>query len=510
MTNEGNLRRFDFVTGRQFEFDSLCQDILKSIKDESSRNLNLKPSTKFQDIYNTLSQYFGYEGVSYLNDDRKIHGQDISINPLAIPDIVVYPRKVEQIQWLVSFASQHEIPLTPYGNGSSIQSSIVASHGGITVDVSKMNEVLEFHPDDHEIRVQAGITKNALTDYLKGSNLFLPIDTGCDASIAGLISTNASGSGAFYYGGMKSFVLSMKIVSPDGNIISTGEGARKRSVGYDLNSLFIGAEGTLGIVVEVVLKLQTVPKAVGAAFVSFNSLEDTLSCAVKLIQQGISLQKCELMDMDTIRAVNKFHSTTFPLKHYIFLESHGNSRESVDLIFDDCKDICREGGMDEFSQFTDESVDVPMIWKAKSTAWTCIARSGKGVQIAVIDVAVPLSKFSELALNAKKDFKMMKIEYSPLISHFGDGAVYFIIPVHFNDRDAVRQVELVASRISQRAIQLEGTCSASNGIGSVKRELLAAELGIESIKLMRNIKSALDPKNIMNPGKVFVSFESSK
>lgn len=505
--NESNLKRFDFVTGRQFEFDSLCQDVLNSIKDENSRNLNLKPSTKYQDIYNYLSQYFGYEGVSYLNDDRKIHGQDISTNQLAIPDIVVYPKKVEQLQWLTSFASHHRIPLIPYGNGSSIQSNVVASQGGITIDMSKMNAVLEFHPDDHEIRVQAGITKNALTDYLKGSNLFFPLDTGCDASLGGLICTNASGSGSFHYGGMKSHVISMKVVSPDGNIVSTGKGARKQSLGYDLNSLFIGSEGTLGIVIEVVLKLQPVPKAVAAAFVSFDVLEDALNCSVELIQQGLCLHKCELMDKDAIRAINKFHCTDFHLKHYIFLEAHGNSRESVDLTIDDCKDVCREGGMEEFFQFSDDSADIPMFWRARGTAWTCIARSGKNVQIAVVDVAVPLSKYSDLVLAAKKDFELMKIEYSPMISHFGDGAVYFIIPVHFIDRSAVQKVEVVASRISQRAIQMEGTCSASNGIGAAKRELLAAELGPEAIKLMRNIKAGLDPKNIMNPGKVFVSFE---
>lgn len=506
MTSEANLRRAEFVNGRQPEFDTLCQNVLDSIKEESTRNINLKPSTKYQDIYNILSQYFGYEGVSYLDSIRKIHGQDVSIHQLAIPDIVVFPKKTDQIQWLASFASNHKIPLIPFGKGSSLQSNSMAPQGGITIDMRGLAGVLEFNPDDQEIRVQAGMTKNALSDYLKGSNLFLPIDTGCDATIGGLIATNASGAGSFYYGTMKSHVLSLKAVMPDGNIIITGNRARKHSIGYDLNSLFIGAEGTLGIVVEAVIKLQPVPKAVAAACASFENLEDAMISATKLIRQGLNIQRCELLDKQVIQAINKFHSTNFPLKNYIFIETHGNSRASVDFTIDDCKDVCREGGMEDFHQMSDES-EIPMIWKARSTAWMSIARSGKNVQLAVIDVAVPLSKLPEIIQEARKDLELLNIEYSPIISHVGDGSFYLIIPVHYHDRSIIHQVETVCSRISKRAIQLEGTCSASNGIGSTKRELLEAELGRETIKIMRQFKSSFDPKNIMNPGKVFISFE---
>lgn len=506
MTSEINLKRAEFVSGRNAEFDALCQDVLDSIKDESTRNVHLKPSTKYQDIYKTLSQYFGYEGVSYLDTDRKMHGQDLSIHQLAIPDIVVFPKKVEQIQWLASFASNHKIPLIPYGKGSSLQSNAMAPQGGITIDMSGMSSVLEFNPDDQEIRVQAGMTKNALSDYLKGSNLFLPIDTGCDATIGGLIATNASGAGSFYYGTMKSHVLSLKVVMPDGNIINTGNRARKHSIGYDLNSLFVGAEGTLGIVIEAVLKLQPVPKAVAAACASFENLEGAFNCATKLIRQGLNLQRCEILDTQVIQAINKFHGTHFPLKNYIFIETHGNSRAAVDFTIDDCKDICREGGVEEFQQFSDEA-EIPMIWKARSTAWMSIARSGKNVQLAVVDVAVPLSKLPEIIQGAKKDLELLNIQYAPIISHVGDGSFYLIIPVHYHDRSAVHQIETVCSRISQRAIHLEGTCSSSNGIGTAKRELLESELGRETIKIMRHVKSSFDPKNIMNPGKVFMSFE---
>ena len=509
MTSESNLKRAEFVTGRHPEFDALCQDVLDSIKDESTRNVNLKPSIKYQDIYNTLSQYFGYEGVSYLDTDRKMHGQDVSIHQLAIPDIVVFPKKIDQIQWLASFASYHKIPLIPYGKGSSLQSNSMAPQGGITIDMNGMAGVLEFNPDDQEIRVQAGMTKNALSDYLKGSNLFLPVDTGCDATIGGLIATNASGAGSFYYGTMKSHVLSLKVVMPDGNIIITGNRARKHSIGYDLNSLFIGADGTLGIVVEAVIKLQPVPKAISAAFASFENLEDAVNSATKLIRQGLNIQSCELLDKLAIQAINKFHGTNFPLKNYIFIEAHGNSRAAVDFTIDDCKDVCREGGVEEFQQLSDET-EMPMLWKARSTSWMSIARSGKNIQLAVVDVAVPLSKLSEMIQEAKKDVELLGIKYSPIISHIGDGSFYLIIPVHYHDRSAVQQVEIVCSRISKRAIQLEGTCSASNGIGTTKRELLETELGRETIKIMRHVKSSFDPKNIMNPGKVFMSFEKEQ
>lgn len=505
MTNEMNFKRAELVNGRQTEFDALCKDVLDSIKDESTKEVNLKPSTRFQDIYNVLGQHFGYDGVTYLDIERKMHGQGVSISHMAIPDIVVFPKQIDQIRWLVSFAANHKIPLIPYGKGSSLQSNALAPQGGITVDMSKMSAVLEFDPDDQEIRVECGMSKNALSDYLKESNLFLPVDTGCDASIGGLIAANASGAGSFYYGTMRSHVLSLKVVMPDGNIIITGNRARKHSVGYDLNSLFIGAEGTLGIVVEAVLKLQPIPKAFAGAYASFENLDEAMNSATKLIRQGLCLQRCELLDKATIRAINKFHGSDFQLKNYLFIESHGNSRAGVDYTIDDCKDICREGGIEEFVQFSEESSEFPMLWKARSTAWMTIARSGKNVQLAVVDVAVPLSKLAEAVQGAKKDLDLLQIEHAPIISHVGDGAFYIIIPVHYHDRIAIQQVEAVCSRISHRAIQLGGTCSASNGIGSAKRELLEAELGRETIKVMRAVKTSFDPNNIMNPGKVFIS-----
>ena len=221
----------------------------------------------------------------------------------------------------------------------------------------------------------------------------------------------------------------------------------------------------------------------------------------------MSLQRCELLDKQVIKALNKFHGTHFQEKHYIFIESHGNSRAAVDFTLDDCKDVCREGGSEEFSQFNEESAETPMIWKARSTAWMSIARSSKNIQLAVVDVAVPLSKINEAIQGAKKDLELLQINFAPIISHIGDGSFYIIIPVHYHDRSAVHQVEIVCSRISQRAIQMEGTCSASNGIGTTKRELLESELGRETVKVMRSVKTTFDPKNIMNPGKVFMSFE---
>lgn len=508
MTNEENLRRADFVNGRHPEFDALCKDVFESLKDESTRSINLKSTSRYADIYNVLCQYFGFEGVSYLDKDRKIHGQGMSINQMAFPDIVVFPNKIAQIQWLCSFASNHKIPLIPYGRGSSLQSNAVAPQGGITIDMNKMSGVIEFNPDDQEVRVEAGMTRNALADYLKGSNLFLPIDIGCDATIGGLIATNASGANSFYYGPMKSHVISMKVILPNGNIIITGNRSRKHSIGYDLNSLFIGAEGTLGVVVEVVLKLQPVPKAISAAYASFEEVEDAINCATKLIRQGLLLQRCELLDKQVIQAINKFHSTSFPIKNYIFIESHGNTRTAVDFAIDECKDACRESGVDEFVQFsTEETSEIPMLWKARSTAWFSIAHSGKSIQLAVVDVAVPLSKMNESIQGAKNDLELLQVKYAPMIAHIGDGSFYLIVPVHFNDRSAVHSIEMACSRISQRSIMMDGTCSATNGIGVAKRELLEAELGKETIKMMRNLKSSFDPNNIMNPGKVFMSFE---
>lgn len=509
MSNESNLRRADFVSGRQHEFDGLCHDVFNSLKDESTRTINLRPSTAFTGIYNILCQRFGYEGVSYLDSDRKMHGQDISINQMAIPDIVVFPRKIDQIQWLASFANNQKIPLIPYGCGSSVQSNAVASQGGITIDMRNMADVLEFNPEDQEIRIEAGMTKNDLSNYLKHSNLFLPIDTGCDASIGGLIATNASGAGSFYYGCMKSHVISLKVVMPDGNIIITGNRARKHSIGYDLNSLFIGAEGTLGIVVEAVLKLKPVPKAIAAAYASFENSVDAINYATKLIRQGFSIQRCEFTDRQVIHSINKFHNTSFPENEYVFIESHGDTSAAVSYVIEECKGASIEYNVVDFKEFSDEA-EIPMLWKARSTSWMSIARISKNIQLAVIDVAVPLSKMTEAIIGAQKDMELLKVKFAPIISHVGDGSFYIIIPVHYHDRSAVHEIGTLCSRISRRAIQLEGTCSASNGIGTAKRELLEAELGRETIKIMRAIKSSFDPNNFMNPGKIFVTFEQQK
>lgn len=504
---EQSLKRAEIVSGRQVEFEALSQNVFESLKEETTRQIQLKPSVKYHAIYNILLQHFGPESVSYLDVDRKSHGIDISLQHLAAPDLVIFPQRIEQIQWLVTFASQNKIPLIPYGKGSSLQSNITALNGGISIDMSRMNHVLDYHPEDHEIRVQAGVTKNSISDYLKESNLFLPIDIECNASIGGLVATNAAGSGSLFYGSMKSNVLGLKVVMPDGSIIITGKRARRHTTGYDLNSLFTGSEGTLGIIVEITLRLQPVPKAITAACATFDKLEDALNSARKIICQGTILQRCELLDKQTIQALNKFHSTDFPEFHCLFLEAHGNSRQAVDFVIEECKDVCREVGVLEYSQFSEEENDRSMLWKARSTAWTAIARSGLNTELAVLDVAVPLSLLTQNILSAQRDLELLNVQFAPIMANIGDGSFFILIPVQYHDKAAVQCIESLCARITNRAIECDGTCSASQGIGAIKREFLESEFGRESIKVMHSIKKTFDPHNIMNPGKIFMNFD---
>lgn len=507
MTHETNQRRAELVNGRQVDFETLTRDLLREQKENFVRQVNIKPATRSQELYQFLCAHLGADTVTILDQERKMHGKDASVQHPAIPDIVVYPQRQEQVQWLVHAASERKVPLIPFGLGNSLEANIAAVQGGITVDLSRMSRVLEFYPEDHQIRVQAGITKNALCEYLKESNLFLPLDTGCDATIGGLIATNASGAGSLHYGSIRAHVLGLKVVMADGSIVVTGRRARRSSAGYDLNKLFVGAEGTLGIVLEATLQLTPVPRAITAAIASFDSLDSALQAVTHLMRQGMCLQRCDLLDEQAIHAINKFQEASFVEQPTLFLEAHGLSRASADLVIEECKDACRERGLVDFVQFADEDAEQPMLWKARASAWMAISRFAPGTELFVTDASVPQSRLAENIVAAKKDALRIGFQFAPIMGSVGDGNFHLVVPIRTQDRSQLDLANVLSNHVNGRAVADEGTCSGQHGIGARKRQHLELELGPTTVNVMRAIKRALDPNNIMNPGKVFYCLE---
>lgn len=509
MTVESKRRRAEIANGRSGMLEQLTKTSLEAQKDEQTRNVRLTPAVRHQDRFKVLQTVFGDEGVSCMDDCRKQHGRGLGLHHLNCPDLVVYPENVEQIQWLCKYASEHQIPLIPYGLGSSVKGQTDAIQGGISIDMGRMNRVLEFHPENRTIRLQVGITKNALADYLAESDLFLPIEIGnCDASIGGMIGTNARGSMAAYYGSMRDFVLAVKVVTAEGNVLSTGRLAPCPVSGFNLNSLFIGAEGTLGVIVEATLKLAPIPRAITCAIATFDTLENALSSAVQIHSQGVSVQRCELIDSHTVASINAFHSTTFQEKPCLFIEAHANNRAAADSAIEECKDICRESGLLDYTQFTDdESEALPMLWTAKSTIWLSAIRRSPRTDAAIADVSVPMSRLKELVAFGLKSMHELKINWSAFVCQVGMGSVTLLLPCKSDDKSYESNLKTFLNRFNANALSLDGTITAQYCVGSEKREELEQEIGKEAIAVMRHLKRALDPKNILNPGKIFLFFD---
>ncbi len=439
------------------------------------------------------------ERLSTAHAVREQHGKDISYHEAPLPDAVVFAESAEEVQKIVQICSRHGTPIIPYGTGTSLEGHISAPNGGISLDVSRMNKVLRVNEADLDVVVQPGVTRKQLNEYIRDTGLFFPIDPGADASIGGMASTRASGTNAVRYGTMRENVLALQVVTPDGRLMRLGRRSRKSSAGYDMVKLFVGAEGTLGVITEITLRLYGIPESMVAATCAFDSLEGAVNTVIQTIQSGIPVARIELMDTETVDTVNKYSKLSLPDKNLLLLEFHGTeagTKEQAEMV----QALAAENGGGDFA-WTSQAEERSKMWQARhDAAWAAkAARPGWGMW--ATDVCVPISNLAECILETQKDIVANGL-YAPIVGHVGDGNFHLTMMVDPSDPTYLPRAEGLNDRMIARAQNLGGTCTGEHGVGIGKIKYLYAEHG-EAVSLMRAVKKALDPDNIMNPGKIF-------
>lgn len=439
------------------------------------------------------------ERLSMSNSVREQHGRDESFHASAPPEAVAFVECNEEVAEIVRICVQYQKPIIPFGTGTSLEGHVAALHGGVCLDVSGMNQVLEVNENDLDCRVQAGVTRKQLNQHLRNSGLFFPIDPGADASLGGMTATRASGTNAVRYGTMRENVLGLTVVTADGRIIRTGTRARKSSAGYDLTRLFVGSEGTLGIITEIQLRLYGVPEAISAAVCSFETMEGAVNTTISTIQMGIPVARIELLDEVQVDAINRYADFDYALKPTLFFEFHGTEawvKEQAEMV----KEISTEEGGSDFQWSTREQ-EKQKLWEARHNAYYAALALRPGSKGWATDVCVPISRLADCILETRSDIEESKLTV-PLVGHVGDGNFHLLFLIDpENEEEELKLYQPLNDRLVERALRMGGTCTGEHGIGSGKIKYMEAEHG-ESLDLMRQIKQAFDPDNLMNPGKM--------
>ncbi|MFC3579931.1 FAD-binding oxidoreductase [Sphingomonas hylomeconis] len=418
--------------------------------------------------------------------------------PMA-PDAVVYARSTEEVVDLVRLCTAAGVPIVPYGAGTSIEGNALAVRGGVSVNLSQMTEIVAVHAEDFDCTVQAGVRREELNLHLRDQGLFFPIDPGANATIGGMASTRASGTNAVRYGTMREAVLSLTVVTPDGKAIKTATRARKSAAGYDLTRLFVGSEGTLGIITEVTLRLHPIPETISSAVCGFDSLQGAVDTVVQSIQCGVPLARVEILDDKQMAAVNAWSRLDYPEVTTLFFEFHGSPmgvEEQVTLVRDLAE--ANGGGAFQWSNLPEERAK---LWKARHEAYYAAVNVRPGAVGWTTDVCVPISRLPECILETKRDLEAGTVP-ATILGHVGDGNFHVIFSMDPNSAEELREVEAINARLVQRALLMEGTCTGEHGIGLGKQDWLVAELG-DAVDVMRTLKRALDPQDLFNPGKIF-------
>jgi D-lactate dehydrogenase (cytochrome) len=430
---------------------------------------------------------------------REHHGKDESYFPYALPDAVVFPKTTEEVRDVVNICRRHHVPMIPYGVGTSLEGHILAVNGGVTIDLSQMNQVLAVHEEDLDAVVQAGVTRKQLNEYIKHTGLFFPIDPGADATIGGMSATRASGTNAVRYGTMRENVLSLKVVLADGRILQTSRRAKKSAAGYDLTRLFVGSEGTLGIITEVTVKLYPVQEAMSAAVCAFDSVDGCTKTVIQTIQAGIPIARSEILCEKTMDAINRYKKTSYRVAPTLFFEFHG-SKASVQEQAEAVQEIAKENGGKDFVWAT-RPEERTQLWDARHHAYFAGLQLRPGSRAVSTDVCVPISRLAECVHETMEDVKDY-IAPVPLLGHVGDGNFHLMFLVDPAKPEETELAKQFNQRLVARALRLEGTCTGEHGVGMGKQASLRAELGDDVIDVMRDIKRLFDPENLMNPGKV--------
>jgi len=444
-----------------------------------------------------LGDHFG----SRLRTGRAAREQfscDESVHIPVLPDAVVAVVDTDEVCRVVAACNRWKVPLVAYGTGTALEGQAIAVCGGVTLDMSAMNKVLEVHQEDLDAVVQPHVTRRQLNDHLKDSGLFFSVDPGADASLGGMAATRASGTNTVRYGSMRENVLSLQVVLADGRVIQTARRARKSAAGYDLTRLFVGSEGTLGVLTELTLRLFGQPEAISAAVCSFTDIEGAVRTTIETIQSGIPVARIELVDDISMQAMNLYSGTDYVVQPTLFLEFHG-SRQSVSEQAQRVQVIATDHGGNDF-QWALKPEDRHRLWRARHD----MAYASKALlpqsRIWATDVCVPISRLAECIAETRRDIEQQQL-LAPMVGHVGDGNFHLVLLVDHQQPELVKKAQGLHERMVMRALALGGTCTGEHGVGLGKRDFLQAEHG-EALSVMRGIKQALDPHNIMNPGKI--------
>ncbi|HET7863452.1 MAG TPA: FAD-linked oxidase C-terminal domain-containing protein [Burkholderiaceae bacterium] len=431
---------------------------------------------------------------------RDQHGRDESPFEVPPPEAVVFCETTEEVAAVVALAHEHSVPVIPFGVGSSLEGQVLAVQGGVCIDLGRMNRVLRVNAEDLTVTVQAGVTRMQLNREIKDTGLFFPVDPGADATLGGMSATRASGTNAVRYGTMRENVLGLTVVAATGEILHTGTRARKSSAGYDLTRLFVGSEGTLGVMTEITLRLFPLPEAVSAAVCHFASVGDAVATTIQVIQSGVPIARCELLDAHAVRAVNLHSKLTLREAPMLLMEFHGSPggvQEQAVMV----QDIAREHGGEDF-QWATTPEERTRLWTARHHAYFAGMQSRPGCRTVTTDTCVPISRLAGCVAETVAEAEAAGLPYY-IVGHVGDGnfhVAYLIDPAQPAERELAERLN---HQLVQRALRMEGTCSGEHGVGLHKQGFLIDEAGAGAVAMMRTLKQALDPKNIMNPGKIF-------
>ncbi|MEO1152466.1 MAG: FAD-linked oxidase C-terminal domain-containing protein [Pseudomonadota bacterium] len=444
-----------------------------------------------------LSTVLG-ERLSLSKADLAAHGTSETYFAPAPPDAVAYPETTEEVAQIVRICAAHGTPVIPWGTGTSLEGHALALAGGVTVDFSRMNTVLAVNADDMDCVVQPGVTREALNEELRTTGLFFPIDPGANAALGGMVATRASGTTAVRYGTMRDNVMGLQVVLADGRVIRTGTRARKSSAGYDLTALFVGSEGTLGLMTELTLKLHGQPEAISAAVCAFDSVEDAVNTVISTIQMGIPMARIELLDAATAQSFNAYSGADFPQKPHLMLEFHG----SDSAVAEDARrfgEVAAEFGATGF-QRAERAEDRNRLWSMRHQATYAIKALRPGADILVTDICVPISELARAVDETAADIAAASIP-GPILGHVGDGNFHALLLVDPNAPEELDEAKRISDRMVERSLRLGGTATGEHGVGVGKLDFMEREHG-PAWGIMGDVKKALDPQNILNPGKV--------
>ncbi|XP_075290304.1 putative D-lactate dehydrogenase, mitochondrial [Opisthocomus hoazin] len=454
------------------------------------------------DFVEALRAVVGGPNVSTAMAVREQHGRDESMHGCAPPDAVVWPRAVGQVQELAALCHRCRVPMVPFGTGTGLEGGVNAVQGGVCFDLSRMDAITELSTEDFSVMVEPGVTRKALNSHLRGTGLWFPVDPGADASLCGMAATGASGTNAVRYGTMRSNVLNLRVVLPDGRLLHTagpGRQPRKRAAGYDLTSLFVGSEGTLGFLTQATLRLHPLPEATAAAVAAFPSTRAAVDCTVQVLQAAVPVARIEFLDEVMADACGRFSGMAMPAAATLLLELHG-SRHGLAEQQQQTEEIVRQNGGSGLA-WAEDAEQRGRLWAMRHSAWYAALALRPGCQGYSTDVCVPISRLPDVVVDTKRDLRDSGLT-GPMVGHVGDGNFHCLLIFDTQDPHEAQRVHAFTQRLGRRALAAGGTCTGEHGVGLGKRGLLREELGQEGLDTLRCIKAALDPHHLMNPGKV--------